>query len=118
MPRPRQQLVCVADTPYYHVFSRCVRRAFLCGVDRESGRNYEHRRAWIEDRLRVLSSLFSMHLCAYAVMSNHYHLVIEVLPKRVEAWSDEEVARRWLRLAAGEDTEEVDAQCDHHHEAA
>ena len=101
MPRPRQQLVCVADTPYYHVFSRCVRRAFLCGVDRESGRSYEHRRAWIEDRLRVLSSLFSIHLCAYAVMSNHYHLVVKLDPDETKGWTDDEVLQRWTSLFRG-----------------
>ncbi len=101
MPRPRKQLVCVGDTPYYHVFSRCVRRAFLCGVDRESGRSYEHRRAWIEDRIRVLSSLFSIHLCAYAVMSNHYHLVVKLDPDESRGWSDDEVLQRWTSLFRG-----------------
>ena len=101
MPRPRKQLVCVADTPYYHVFSRCVRRAFLCGVDHASGRSYEHRRAWIEDRIRVLSSLFSIHLCAYAVMSNHYHLVVKLNPDEAKSWSDDEVLQRWTSLFRG-----------------
>jgi REP element-mobilizing transposase RayT len=101
MPRPRKQLVCVADTPYYHVFSRCVRRAFLCGVDQASGTSYEHRRAWIEDRLRVLSSLFSIHLCAYAVMSNHYHLVVKLDPDEATGWSDDEVLQRWTSLFRG-----------------
>jgi REP element-mobilizing transposase RayT len=101
MPRPRKQLVCVVDTPYYHVFSRCVRRAFLCGVDHDSGKSYEHRRAWIEDRIRVLSSLFSIHLCAYAVMSNHYHLVVKLSPDEAKDWSDDEVLQRWTSLFRG-----------------
>lgn len=101
MPRARKHLICVADTPYYHVYSRCVRRAFLCGVDRHTGRSYEHRRGWIEDRVRVLCSLFSIHLCAYAVMSNHYHLVVKLNPAGPDAWSDDEVLQRWTSLFRG-----------------
>ncbi len=101
MPRPRSQLVNVGDTPYYHVYSRCVRRAFLCGVDQYSGKSYEHRRGWIEDRLRVLASLFSIDLCAYAVMSNHYHLVIKLCPDQAKEWSDDEVLTRWTALFQG-----------------
>ena len=98
MPRARKHLVCVADTPYYHVTSRCVRRAFLCGVDRYSGRSYEHRRAWVEDRIRILSSIFSVSIYAYAVMSNHYHLVVRLNPEEASTWSDSEVLDRWTAL--------------------
>ena len=69
MPRPREQLIVVSDTPYYHIVSRCVRRTYLCGYDRQTGKSYEHRRQWIEERIRLLSSLFAIDLCAYAVMS-------------------------------------------------
>ncbi len=101
MPRSRRQLVNVADTPYYHVYSRCVRRAFLCGIDQYSGRSYEHRKDWIEDRLRVLASLFSIDMCAYAVMSNHYHLVVKLCPDQAKEWSDDEVLARWTALFKG-----------------
>jgi hypothetical protein len=68
MTLPRQTFVFVEETPYYHLISRCVRRTYLCGVDHTTGKRYEHRRQWIEDRLRVLSSLFAIDLCSYAVI--------------------------------------------------
>ena len=101
MPRARKHLVRLEDTPYYHVASRCVRRAFLCGVDQYTGKSYEHRRGWIEDRVRVLASLFSIELCAYAVMNNHYHLVVKLNPSEARGWSDDEVLDRWTALFRG-----------------
>ena len=101
MPRARKHLVSLDDTPYYHVTSRCVRRAFLCGFDDRSGQSYEHRREWIETRLRVLASLFSIEVCAYAVMSNHYHLVVRLEPDECNSWSDDEVLERWTSLFKG-----------------
>jgi REP element-mobilizing transposase RayT len=93
--------VCLSDTPYYHVTSRCVRRAFLCGIDKHTGNSYEHRRSWIEDRIRVLSSLFSVDICAYAVMSNHYHLVVHLNPEESSHWSDDKVLDHWTTLFRG-----------------
>ncbi len=71
----RSRQISLQDTPYYHVVSRCVRRAFLCGDDAHSGQSYEHRRQWVVDKLGQLSRLFAIGVCAYAVMSNHYREV-------------------------------------------
>jgi REP element-mobilizing transposase RayT len=101
MTRPRKALISIADTPYYHITSRCVRRAYLCGVDHYSGQSYEHRRQWIVDRIRLLSSLFAIDVCAYAVMSNHYHLVLKLCPEQLENLSDEQIMDRWCGLFKG-----------------
>lgn len=101
MTRPRSALVSLADTPWYHVLSRCVRRAFLCGDDRLTGRNYDHRRGWIVERVKQLAGVFAIDVAAYAVMSNHYHLVLRVDAQRAQAWSRDEVLRRWTQLFDG-----------------
>ncbi len=98
MTRPRKELVSVAETPYYHVVSRCTRRAFSCGLDAHSGISFEHRKHWIRSRLSRLCSVFAIDLCAYAVMSNHYHLVIRIDPDRARAWDDQMVLKRWATL--------------------
>jgi hypothetical protein len=66
------------DTFLYHLISRCVRRVFLCGKDKYSGQNFEHRRQWMVDRIRFLTSVFAIRVAAYAEMSNHYHIVAHV----------------------------------------
>jgi REP element-mobilizing transposase RayT len=101
MARPRSEQISLADTPYYHLVSRCVRRAFLCGEDRESGQSYEHRRQWVEDRIRLLASLFAIEVAAYAVMSNHYHIVVKLVPDQLLSVSDREILRRWSCLYKG-----------------
>ena len=101
MTRPRKELISISDTPYYHVVSRCVRRTFLCGFDQQTQQDYEHRRQWIEDRIRLLSSLFAIDICSYAVMSNHYHIVVKLDPQQSSEWSHQEVITRWTSLFKG-----------------
>jgi REP element-mobilizing transposase RayT len=101
MTLPRKNLVSVDDTPYYHLISRCVRRTYLCGVDHTTGKSYEHRRQWIEDRLRILSSLFAIDLCSYAVMSNHIHIVAKLCPEQSKHWTTDEILQRWTSLFKG-----------------
>ncbi|KKD00349.1 transposase [Photobacterium halotolerans] len=96
MTTARHQQICLEATAYYHCISRCVRRAFLCGQDEESGVSYEHRRSWVEDRLFALAKVFCIDLCAYAIMSNHYHLVLHVNKAKADSLTDSDVIDRWL----------------------
>jgi len=101
MTRPRSEQISIEDTPYYHIISRCVRRAFLCGFDEKSGKDYGHRRGWIENRLRLLSSLFGIDIASYVVMHNHIHIACQLCPEQIEALSDAEVVSRWRSLYRG-----------------
>lgn len=101
MPRPRSTQISLADTPFYHCVSRTVRRAFLCGVDHYSGQSFEHRRDWIEQRLLRLTQAFSIDIAAYAVMSNHLHVVLRIDADTAQAWSSFEVVQQWHQLFKG-----------------
>ncbi|MCU7917266.1 MAG: transposase [Candidatus Thiodiazotropha sp. (ex Epidulcina cf. delphinae)] len=98
MTTPRKSQICLEETPYYHCVSRCVRRAFLCGEDQFSGRNYAHRRDWVVERLKQLTAVFAIDICAYAVMHNHTHTVVRVDKPQALAWTHEEVIARWTAL--------------------
>ncbi len=98
MTLPRSQLIDPEVTPYYHCTSRCVRRAFLCGQDPVTGFDFEHRRQWIEDRLQTLAGFFAIDLCGYAVMSNHYHVILYINSAQSQAWTDDQVITQWSQV--------------------
>jgi putative transposase len=98
MALPRSKYVQEGKEGVYHCFSRCVRRAFLCGFDVLTHRDLSHRKAWLVDRLRYLAAIFAIEVCAYAAMENHYHAILRTRPDIVALWSDREVATRWLTL--------------------
>ncbi|WP_444893298.1 hypothetical protein ACJJIE_01610 [Microbulbifer sp. TRSA001] len=91
MTLPRSTQISLDATPYYHCVSRCVRRAFLCGRDSKSGKDYEYRREWIESRMYKLAEAFALDIAAYAVMSNHYHIVLYIDREAASKWSLKEV---------------------------
>jgi REP element-mobilizing transposase RayT len=94
----RKNLISLQDTPYYHCIARCVRRSWLWGVDEYAGKDYSHRKQWVLTRLEQLCAIFSIEVCAYAVMSNHYHLVLHVDASQASGWTQAEVVERWTRL--------------------
>lgn len=90
----RSLLVDRSTSGYYHCYSRCVRKARLCGPE-EGG---QHRKDWIRDRLRLLSGAFALDVGGYAILDNHFHTVIRTDPKRAVKWSNHQVAKRWFKI--------------------
>ena len=107
MGRPcRADQFVAAEIGIVHAVQRCVRRAFLAGVDDKTGKDFSFRREWIRRRMEALASVFGIDVLTYAVMSNHLHLILRNRPDVVAAWSDQEVAIRWLRVFPGRRLEE------------
>lgn len=111
MTRPRSHIAPPDSAGTYHCVQRCVRRAFLCGVDRYTGQSFEHRKAWLEFRIHLVGECFATAIEAYAVMSNHLHLVLRIDPAVATTWRDDEVASRWVRLFPPRD--DSDAAVEH-----
>ena len=103
MPQPRKRLVCPDVTPYYHCTNRCVRRAFLCGIDPNTGKDLSHRKARIEELMFKFAAAFALDVCSYAIMSNHYHIVIKMAVNSAKNWSMREVVERWHLVFRGND---------------
>ena len=98
MPTARKDQVNLNLCRYYHCVSRCVRRAFLCGQDSLTGRQFDHRKQWLVRLMHEMAQVFAIRICAYAVMSNHYHLVLYVDTEQAQSWSHQEVTYRWSQL--------------------
>ena len=99
--RNRAEVVVADEVGVYHCVQRVVRGPSSGGADPLSGNSHDHRRTWIRHRLESLAGLFGVEIAAFAVMSNHLHVILRNRPDVVTLWSDQEVARRWLALFPG-----------------
>jgi len=90
----RSEIIDQNEVGFYHCTSRCVRRAFLCGKDPLSGKNYGYRRDWILERIKQLAGLQAVDVAFVAILSNHFHLILRNRPDLAGQWSDQEVMRR------------------------
>ena len=99
----RAEVFDPSEVAVLHICARVVRCCFLFGVDPfaicwENGKNHDHRKIWIEDQLKLLAANFGIDLLSFAILSNHFHLILRSRPDVVGTWDDSEVARRWLML--------------------
>ena len=94
----RKDIVKQEEISTYHLYNRCVRKAFLCGIDKDTGIDYEHRRSWIFDRVKFVSDIFLIETGSISVMNNHFHLTARIRPDLAKALSDDDIIERWWKL--------------------
>lgn len=78
--------------------TQCVQQRFLCGQDAITGNCFEHRRAWVEDRIKLLAQHFSIDVCAYAIMHNHYHIVLKVNKTKASTLNNSDIIHHWTSI--------------------
>ncbi len=96
--RPRNNHFAWDQVEVAHVWNRVARQCFLLGKDPISGKNYDHRKGWIVRMLDEYARYFGIDLLEYALLSNHFHLILRSRPDVVKTWFDCEVAIRWLLI--------------------
>ena len=69
----RKDIVRAGEIGTYHCWSRCVQRAFLCGYDPVTERDFDCRRGWIESLLAYLAGVFALDVGNFNILSNHLH---------------------------------------------
>ena len=93
--KPRSEIFNPDVVGVYHCWNRLVRRWHLLGMDTVSGQDYGYRKDWFRDRLRELAGAMAVDILDFAILDNHFHVVLRNRPDIVQTWSDDEVARRW-----------------------
>lgn len=125
MATARFKTVRKLESGVYHCRTRCVRQAYLCGVDERTGIDYNHRKSWVESRLKFLAAIFEIPIYSFAVMSNHLHVVLRTVPETAAGWSGAQVIEKAFALCphkvsqvlgAGEPVEKLMAKADAHRE--
>ena len=94
----RVEVFAADEIAIVHVMNRTVRRCFLLGDDPFSGKNFDHRKQWLDEQLIHQARHFGIDLLCQAILSNHFHLVLRSRPDVVAEWADSDVSRRWLML--------------------
>lgn len=101
MTTARKEIVDLEISRWYHCISRCVRGASLMQDspdDSPPDLPLQDRKQWIEDRLEVLTGLFSVAVAGFAILDNHLHVLCRLDPHVADGWTAEEVLRRWVTL--------------------
>lgn len=96
--KPRSEIFDPLEVGVYHCWNRLVRRRFLFGLDRLTGKEFGYRKTWVRERLKQLAGAMAIDVLDYAILDNHLHVVLRNRPDIVASWSDHEVAQRWWQV--------------------
>ena len=66
----RRDVLSDQEVQVVHCVNRCVRRAFICGVDPVTGADYDHRRELIRRRMEFLAGVMGIDVLGLAIMTN------------------------------------------------
>ena len=93
MPRPRTIVPSLRSSSHYHCVSRVVDRRFAFEV---------HERDVFRKIMRQVEGFSGVRVLTWTILSNHFHVLLEVPPKPDVALSDDEILGRCRSLYSKE----------------
>jgi len=103
MPRPRRYLLSDSSISHYHCVSRVVDRNFVFGV---------HERDVFRKILRQVEAFSGVRVLTWTVLSNHFHVLLEVASPPPAPLSDAEILERCRALYSREQAEVIALEFD------
>jgi putative transposase len=85
MPAPRCLIHPVSGPVHYHCISRVVDRNFVFGA---------HERDVFRKIMRQVEAFSGVRIITWTILSNHFHLLLEVSPKPATPLDDDEILDR------------------------
>ncbi|MEQ9411494.1 MAG: hypothetical protein RIK87_27515, partial [Fuerstiella sp.] len=76
----RKEVFSPDEIAVVHTSNSTTRRCFLLGDDPLTGQNYDHRKHWMNDRLKWLASWFGIDLLCHTILSSRFDLVLRSRP--------------------------------------
>jgi REP element-mobilizing transposase RayT len=99
MPRPPRIQIARSSALFHHCISRVVDRNFVFGA---------HERDVFRKILRQVERFSGVRVVTWTILSNHFHVLVEVPKAPVEALSDEEILDRCRALYSRRAMEQVE----------
>ncbi len=96
--KPRSEIFRPGEQAIVHVMNRCVRREFLLEIGANARNEQLDRRYKFEKELQRAAGGFAIDLLSYAIMDNHFHLILRSRPDVVLQWDNKQVVLQWNKL--------------------
>ena len=93
MPSRRHILPAVSSSSFYHCISRVVDRNFVF---------HEHERDVFRKTLRQVEAFSGVRVLTWTILSNHFHLLLEIPPRPTEPLTDADILDRCRELYSPE----------------
>jgi len=83
----RAKIFDPAEIVAVHLIGKKIRSCYLMGGDEHSGKNFDNRKHWLEEKFKHCAANFGIDLLAFSCLSNYFPLLLRSRPDIVATWN-------------------------------